>query len=69
MFSSLKSEPIGKLINRIPGLSPLIQSLLGLALKHHRNMFNAWLSLANKEAFKKPYLAFSIYERLGLKGY
>ena len=35
IIASLKSETIGKLINRIPGLRILISSLPGLALRTH----------------------------------
>ena len=35
IISSLKSETIGKLINRIPGSSILISSLPGSALRMH----------------------------------
>ena len=35
IIASLKSETMGKLINRIPGLRLLISSLPGLALKMH----------------------------------
>ena len=35
MIASLKSETMGKLINRIPGLRLLISSLPGLALRTH----------------------------------
>ena len=34
-IASLKTEIMGKLINRIPGSSLLISSLLGLALRTH----------------------------------
>ena len=34
-IDSLKSEPIGKLINRIPGSGLLISSLPGLASRMH----------------------------------
>ena len=34
-IASLKSETMGKLINRIPGLRLLISSLPGLALRMH----------------------------------
>ena len=35
IIASLKSEIIGKLINKIPGLQILISSLLGSALRTH----------------------------------
>ena len=35
IITSLKSDTMGKLINRIPGLCLLISSLLGLALRMH----------------------------------
>ena len=35
IIASLKSETMGKLINRIPGLRLLISSLPGLALRTH----------------------------------
>ena len=35
MIASLKSETMGKLINRIPGLRLLISSLPGSALRTH----------------------------------
>ena len=35
MIASLKSETMGKLINRIPGLRLLISSLAGSALSRH----------------------------------
>ena len=35
IIASLKSEPMGKLINRIPGSRLLISSLPGLALRRH----------------------------------
>ena len=35
MIASLKSETMGKLINRIPGSRLLISSLPGLALRMH----------------------------------
>ena len=35
IISNLKSETIGKLINRIPGLCLLISSLRGSALRTH----------------------------------
>ena len=38
IIASLKSESVGKLINRIPGLRPLISSLPGLALRMHAEL-------------------------------
>ena len=35
IIASLKSETLGKLINKIPGLRLLISSLPGLALRTH----------------------------------
>ena len=53
IFASLKSETMGKLINRIPGLHLLILSLPGLALRMHvaslgkpRDLNKSSLSLA-----------------------
>ena len=35
IIASLKSKTMGKLINRIPGLCPMISSLPGSALRTH----------------------------------
>ena len=35
IIARLKSEPMGKLINRVPGLHLLISSLPGFALRMH----------------------------------
>ena len=37
IIASLKSEPMGKLLNRIPSLRLLISSLLGLVGEHNHS--------------------------------
>ena len=52
IISSLKSETMGKLINRIPGSRLLISSLQGLALRTHVES----LGKPRQQAFLKPCL-------------
>ena len=68
IITSLKSETIGKLINRIPGLGLLISSLPGSALRMHveslskprdvnkRSQSLAWKASGCQQAFSKPCL-------------
>ena len=49
IIASLKSELMGKLINRIPGSRPLISSLPGWALRMH-------VASRCQKAFSKPCL-------------
>ena len=50
------SEPMGKLINRIPGSHLLISSLPGSALRTYIQCLNRSASLAIHQAFSKPCL-------------
>ena len=54
IIARLKSETMGNLINRIPGLHLLISSLLGLALRTHIRI--ALQASQFQQAFSKLYL-------------